>query len=117
VGRYSAQLLRGGISPAPHLPLILAFNVKDVLPDTDTDADYLLFDTGGGTGRVFDWNLLAHYKSTKPFFLAGGINPGNVAEAIEKTNPYAIDVASGVEERPGVKDHRKLRALFEAIKR
>jgi phosphoribosylanthranilate isomerase len=99
------------------LPLIHAFNVKDALPDTNTDADYVLFDTGGGTGRIFDWNLLATYDRTKPFFLAGGITPDNVAEAISKTSPYAIDVASGVEERPGVKDHRKLKALFEAIKR
>ena len=98
-------------------PLIHAFNVKDSLPDTNTDADYILFDTGGGTGRTFDWNLLATYPRTKPFFLAGGITPDNVAEAIEKTNPYAIDVASGVEKSPGVKDHDKLRRLFEAIRR
>ncbi|HYC93225.1 MAG TPA: phosphoribosylanthranilate isomerase [Thermoanaerobaculia bacterium] len=115
VGRASARL--DGLKPVLRLPMIRALHVHDVLPDTTTDADYLLFDTGGGTGRTFDWNLLAHYKSTKPFFLAGGIHPGNVAEAIEKTRPYAIDVASGVEERPGIKDHRKLKALFEAIKR
>ncbi|HEV7237739.1 MAG TPA: phosphoribosylanthranilate isomerase [Thermoanaerobaculia bacterium] len=99
------------------IPMIRAFKVEDTLPDTNTRADYILFDTGGGTGRVFDWDLLAGYDRTKPFFLAGGITPDNVAEAIVKTNPYAIDVASGVEERPGVKDHGKLRALFEAIHR
>ncbi len=98
-------------------PLILAFNVRDSLPDTDTDADYVLFDTGGGTGQVFDWDLLASYPRTKPFFLAGGMRPDNVAEAIARTNPYAVDVASGVEARPGVKDHGKLKAFFEAIKR
>jgi phosphoribosylanthranilate isomerase len=99
------------------LPTIHAFKVEDTLPDTTTTADYLLFDTGGGTGRVFDWNLLAAYDRTRPFFLAGGITPANVAAAIAKSNPYAIDVASGVEARSGVKDHGKLKALFEAIQR
>jgi phosphoribosylanthranilate isomerase len=106
---------RAGFSPPPGVHVIQAFNVQTTLPDTNTRADYILFDTGGGTGRVFDWDLLAGYDRTKPFFLAGGITPDNVAEAIGKTNPYAIDVASGVEDRPGVKDHGKLRALFEAI--
>ncbi len=96
---------------------IKAFNVRDTLPDTETHADFVLFDTGGGTGRTFDWSLLANYKSTKPFFLAGGITPDNVAEAIAQTHPYAIDVASGVETSPGVKDHDKLRRLFERIQR
>ena len=99
------------------IPTIKAFNVKDALPRTDTGADYILFDTGGGTGRTFDWSLLAGYPRTKPFFLAGGITPDNVAEAIERTNPYAIDVASGVESSPGVKDHHKLKTLFERIRR
>lgn len=97
-------------------PTIRAFKVGDTLPDTTTDADYILFDTGGGTGRTFDWNLLGAYERDKPFFLAGGITPDNVAEAIAKTHPYAIDVASGVERAPGIKDHDKLRRLFEAIR-
>ena len=99
------------------IPTIKAFNVKDALPDTETQADFILFDTGGGTGRTFDWSLLANYKSTKPFFLAGGITPDNVADAIARTHPYAIDVASGVERSPGIKDHDKLRTLFERIRR
>jgi phosphoribosylanthranilate isomerase len=115
VGQASACPDR--LKPVLRLPAIRAFHVQGALPDTNTDADYILFDTGGGTGRVFDWNLLAAYPRTKPFFLAGGITPDNVAEAIEKTQPYAIDVASGVESSPGVKDHDKLRRLFEAIKR
>ena len=115
VGRASVRA--DGLKPVLRLPLIRALHVHGELPDTSTDADYILFDTGGGTGRTFDWNLLAHYPRTKPFFLAGGITPDNVAAAIEKTNPYAVDVASGVEERPGIKDHRKLKAFFEAIRR
>lgn len=100
------------------LPTIKAFHVHDTLPDTSgTRADYILFDTGGGTGRTFDWDLLAGYPRTKPFFLAGGINPDNVAEAIARTHPFAVDVASGVESAPGIKDHDKLRRLFEAMNR
>ena len=98
-------------------PTIRAFKVEDALPDTTTDADFILFDTGGGTGRTFDWSLLDQYDRAKPFFLAGGITPDNVADAIAKTHPYAIDVASGVESAPGVKDHDKLKRLFEAIQR
>ena len=100
------------------LPTIKAFHVHDTLPDTSgTQAGYILFDTGGGTGRTFDWDLLASYPRTRPFFLAGGLNPDNVAEAIAKTRPFAVDVASGVESLPGIKDPDKLRKLFEAIQR
>jgi phosphoribosylanthranilate isomerase len=99
------------------VPVIHAFKVGDTLPDTTTNADYVLFDTGGGTGRTFDWSLLERYPRTKPFFLAGGITPDNAADAIAATKPYAIDLASGVERAPGIKDHDKLRKLFEAIRR
>ncbi|MGZ5460616.1 MAG: phosphoribosylanthranilate isomerase, partial [Thermoanaerobaculia bacterium] len=99
------------------VPVIQAFNVRNELPDTDTTADYILFDTGGGTGRTFDWSLLASYPRTKPFFLAGGITPDNAEEAIAKTQPFAIDLASGVERAPGIKDHDKMKRLFEAISR
>ncbi|HUR79762.1 MAG TPA: phosphoribosylanthranilate isomerase [Thermoanaerobaculia bacterium] len=116
-GRASARPGTHGLKPVLRLPIIRAYHVQDDLPDTNTDADFILFDTGGGTGRTFDWSLLANYQSTKPFFLAGGITPDNVAEAIAQTNPYAIDVASGVEKSPGIKDHDKLRTLFERIRR
>ena len=103
----------------PHdvgLPVIHAFSVGDALPDANTSAEYVLFDTGGGTGRVFDWRLLDAYPRTKPLFLAGGISPGNVRDAIA-AQPFAIDVNSGVEESPGIKDHDKLRLLFERVQR
>jgi phosphoribosylanthranilate isomerase len=105
-----------GDATGVELPLIHAFQIKDTLPDTTTHADYVLFDTGGGTGRVFDWSLLERYPRTKPFFLAGGIHPGNVASAIAATQPFAIDIASGVESSPGVKDPQKLKLLFERVR-
>jgi phosphoribosylanthranilate isomerase len=98
------------------LPVIKAFNVSNALPHASTGAAYVMFDTGGGTGRTFDWTLLAQYDRTKPFFLAGGITPENVDDAL-RARPYAIDLASGVERAPGIKDHDKLKRLFERVKR
>lgn len=98
-------------------PVIHAFHVQDVLPDTTTDAAYVLFDTGGGTGRTFDWSMLERWPRTTPFFLAGGINPDNAADAIRAARPDAIDLSSGIESAPGIKDHQKMRSLFERVKR
>lgn len=83
--------------------------------------DFHLFDTGGsalkgGTGQPFDWDLLADHHSGVPFLLAGGLNPENVTGAIRVTRPDAVDVASGVERRPGVKDHGKMASFFEAAR-
>jgi phosphoribosylanthranilate isomerase len=82
--------------------------------------DYHLLDTAqagayGGTGHTWDWSLVKQRRSKTPFLLAGGLNPDNVAEAIEATRPWGIDVSSGVEAAYGVKDHDKLRALFAAV--
>jgi phosphoribosylanthranilate isomerase len=71
----------------------------------------------GGTGRTIDWAAAAAVAARRPIVLAGGLNPGNVAEAIERVRPFGIDVSSGVEAAPGVKDHGRLRQLFEAIRR
>jgi phosphoribosylanthranilate isomerase len=65
----------------------------------------------GGTGIVHDWNVSQHVKQLvypKPLILAGGLNPENVAEAVRTVEPYAVDVSSGVERQPGVKDYRKM---------
>lgn len=99
------------------VPTIRAFRVTDALPDATTAADFVMFDSGGGTGRTFDWSLLASYPRTKPFFLAGGITPDNVADAVARVQPFAIDLAGGVESAPGIKDHGKLRNLFERMHR
>jgi phosphoribosylanthranilate isomerase len=106
------------------IPAVKTFRVGDTLPDTTAhpDAEWLLFDTWderrtGGTGRRFDWSLLALYGRRKPFFLSGGLTPDNVAAAISLVRPDAIDVASGVEAEPGIKDHEKLERLFERVRR
>jgi len=71
----------------------------------------------GGTGQTIDWNVAALVAAERRVILSGGLDPGNVAAAIEKVRPYAVDVASGVEERPGMKEASKLRAFFEAVRR
>jgi phosphoribosylanthranilate isomerase len=81
--------------------------------------DFHLFDRRGkglwgGTGESFDWELLRGHRSEIPDILAGGLRPENVAEAIAITQPFAVDVASGVEAEPGRKDHAAMRAFFEA---
>lgn len=83
--------------------------------------DYHLFDRGGdglwgGTGESFDWSLLRERRSNVPAILAGGLRPGNVAEAIAVTHPFAVDVASGVEAEPGRKDHAAMTAFFDAAR-
>ena len=106
------------------IPTIKTFRVGEALPDTTAvpSADWLLFDTyeerrSGGTGRRFDWSLLAGYPRNKPFFLAGGLSPENVGGAISLVRPDGIDISSGVEAEPGIKDHAKLEKLFERVKR
>ncbi len=69
----------------------------------------------GGTGRVVDWSIAAMIARERPVILSGGLNAGNVAEAVRTVAPYAIDVSSGVELAFGRKDPAKLRALFAAL--
>ena len=71
----------------------------------------------GGTGVTIDWSVAAAVAWRRPIFLSGGLNPGNIEEAITRVNPHAVDVSSGVESAPGIKDPAKLRALFDAIAR
>jgi len=69
----------------------------------------------GGTGRVVDWDRAAAIARTHDIILAGGLGPGNVADAVARVRPAGIDVSSGVESSPGIKDPGKLRALFDAL--
>lgn len=69
----------------------------------------------GGTGETFDWRLVSEGKKYGPIILAGGLDPKNVAHAIQKVKPYAVDVCSGVERQPGQKDPVRLKAFIKAV--
>jgi len=69
----------------------------------------------GGTGRTVDWTAAADVARRRRVVLAGGLTAENVGEAIARVRPFGIDVSSGVEQAPGIKDHRRLKALFEAV--
>jgi len=107
------------------LPLIKALRVGSPT-DLDAAASFpvraVLLDSRegslwGGTGRIFDWGMIdAARRPRVPLILAGGLNASNVANAIRKVRPYAVDVCSGVESEPGVKDPGKLAAFMTEVR-
>ena len=98
-------------------PLIQAFRVEapaDLDRARASSADCILLDNGaGGTGAAFDWSLLAGFD--RPYFLAGGLGPENVAEAVAALRPFAVDVSSGIE-TDGYKDISKMKAFVMAAR-
>jgi phosphoribosylanthranilate isomerase len=83
--------------------------------------DYHLLDSytpgvPGGTGETFAWEIARAHRGPAPVILSGGLNPANVAEAIAAVHPFAVDVASGTERRPGIKDPDKLEAFAAAVR-
>jgi phosphoribosylanthranilate isomerase len=112
------------------LPVIKAFHVSQ---ETNADnlqsditryqqvADYFLFDTKidgawGGTGKTFDWNILANLVEKKPFYLSGGLNSENIQQAIKTVHPAIVDLSSGLEESPGLKDFNKIERFFDEMR-
>ena len=96
--------------------IIKAFNVG--IPGSlekaeQSSADYIMLDPGKGDGNTFDWQMLGAMK--RPYFLAGGLSPENVGEAIRLLKPYAVDVSSGVE-TDGLKDPEKMKAFTEKVR-
>jgi phosphoribosylanthranilate isomerase len=85
-------------------PVMLLFDVHDPVKR-------------GGTGRVVDWTIAATIARERRIVLAGGLTPDNVADAVAAVQPFGIDVSSGVELSPGIKDERRIAALFAAIHR
>ena len=86
------------------------YPVSSFLLDTFSEDQY------GGTGKVFDWNLAYSAKKYGPIILAGGLTPINVRQAIQRIQPYGVDVCSGVESQPGIKDHKKMQAFLKNVK-
>ena len=96
-------------------PVIQAFKVQkeeDLAAAEGSSADYILLDSGAGCGKTFDWGLLERIE--RPYFLAGGLDPSNVGDAVRMLHPYAVDVSSGIE-TDGKKDEGKMEAFFRAV--
>ena len=97
-------------------PLIKAVEVRspeNLRAIEQIDSDYVLIDSGKGSGNVFDWRILKNFS--RPYFLAGGLNPENVSAAIKILNPFAVDVSSGIESN-GRKDAAKMREFVSAVR-
>ena len=98
-------------------PIIQAFRMKteaDIFLAKQSSADYILLDSGAGTGMTFNWQLIQDVK--RPYFLAGGLNPDNVRNAIQKLTPFAVDVSSGIETE-GFKDKEKMTAFVTTVRK
>lgn len=99
-------------------PIIKAFRMdieQDIAAVGNCKADFILLDSGsGGTGTSFDWSVIQ--SVVRPYFLAGGLYPENVGDAVKRLNPYAVDVSSGIE-TDGYKDINKMRKFVSAVRR
>lgn len=96
--------------------IIKAFKIScsaDAVSAEKSSADFILLDSGAGTGSVFDWEWLSEVR--RPYFLAGGLSTDNVESAIKKLSPYAVDVSSGIETE-GVKDETKMREFVSKVR-
>lgn len=97
-------------------PIIKAFRIdteQDIVAAQNSTADFVLLDSGnGGTGTVFDWQLIQHIQ--RPYFLAGGLGLDNIKAAVEALKPYAVDVSSGIE-TDGLKDKNKMIEFVHAV--
>ena len=116
--------MAAALQAATPLPWILALRagVDDPAPALSAAPFAVLFDTphplgrGGGSGQAFDWHLAAPWRERARLFLAGGLGPGNVAQAVAQVRPFAVDVASGVEAAPGEKSADALRDFVAAVR-
>ncbi|MFC4354950.1 phosphoribosylanthranilate isomerase [Chryseomicrobium palamuruense] len=105
------------------VPVIRAYSIRsseDAANAFASPAPLILVDAPGtayrgGSGHTFNWKELEHYRLTRPFILAGGLNPGNVAAAIQQVRPVMVDVSSGVE-TAGTKDPEKITAFIRAVR-
>lgn len=98
-------------------PIIKAFRIEtenDIKTAEQSTANYILLDSGAGTGTVFDWELVKSIK--RPYFLAGGLNVDNVAKAVKELLPFAVDVSSGIE-TDGAKDKSKMATFVAAVRK
>ena len=99
----------------PVIKMIKPVSENDIIAAQQSKADLILLDSGaGGTGKKFDWSLAENLG--RDYILAGGLNPGNVGDAVKRLKPYAVDVSSGVEES-GRKDFEKMKAFAAEVRK
>lgn len=111
-GAYIHGLRR--LVDAPVIKTFLVRDRGDIEAANRSDADYVLLDSGMGSGRTFDWSLLEDMD--RDYILSGGLNPGNIRDAVEMLHPYGVDISSGVE-TDGRKDPLKMSAFLETVHR
>ncbi len=107
------------------LPSIKAFKVSgnEVIKQIEQfGLSYFLLDNfdknlSGGTGKKFDWQIARKASKLGNLILSGGLNPENIKEALETVNPYAVDISSGVEKSPGIKDYQKMESVINEVHR
>jgi phosphoribosylanthranilate isomerase len=123
--RLGAVQLHGDETPAAAaalpLPVIKAVRIGDVDTAAWPTRTTLLLDAHdparrGGTGRTIDWDAAATVAAERRVLLAGGLTPDNLSEAVTRVRPFGIDVSSGVERAPGIKDPERIRALFASVR-
>ena len=111
------------VIPQINRPVIRALHLdgSDTMSDLPSHVTVLLDAADpvrrGGTGQTINWRAAGAVARRRPIVLAGGLTPANVEAAIETVRPYGVDVSSGVETEPGVKDYGKIRAFVEAVRR
>ena len=110
---YIAELRR--LTDVPLVKAVKVTSADDIIRAQELDVDYLLLDSGTGTGKAFDHSLIDRERITKPFFLAGGLTPENVREAALRVEPYGVDMSSGIE-TDKVKDMEKILAAVRAVR-
>lgn len=123
VGLQMLQL-HGSESPGfdAGYPVMKVLKVRDdQVPDAAPWPDPIMLDSWssdqrGGTGRTWDWDLARELLTTRKVFIAGGLEPGNVGQVVSSFKPYGVDVSSGVEASPRVKDPVKVRAFVHAVR-
>ena len=126
-GKETLEYCREIRGRLPFCRIIKAFRVSegshaDEFALYNDYVDAFLLDTyvsgsSGGTGKIFDWSIIDSLNLHRPIFLAGGLSPENIVKAITAVKPFAVDINSGVEIRPGIKDHLRLKEMMRLVTR
>lgn len=110
---YTAKLRE--LTSAPIIKAVKVTSFDDIINSQALDADFLLFDSGTGSGKPFDHSLIDRERITKPFFMAGGLTPDNLTKVIREIRPFAVDLSSGIETEK-LKDREKMLLAVKTVR-